>query len=965
MVANVHPLKGLGTASGGVTEAVKYLRDQKAAEAASHYYKDGAATAQWGGKLAAHFGLKAGAEVDDKALAALMSGADPRTGEVLIKKGRKDRRLADEIVFAPPKSFSVLVVALGHENAFAFHKEAVRRAMSHVEDNFAAARYGTDGREVERTGQMVWAAFTHTDSRPVKGGDGSEVAAHLHDHVACMNMTVGRDGEIRGQKLAFGADDIKLVGAVYDSEYAALLREAGIGLRQSEHGVEIAAVGDDVLAATSLRRIQMDAYCRQHYNVSANKATSAQLQAAQLATKEAKLKTTDRDQEAWFREQVTSLGLTREAIDASHTPPASREERAAAARAAVQDALDHFSERDSVITLNGVRREALKFSRAHGVRLTEVDKAIEQMQAEKHIYKASDKGDSKSLPQQRIVTREALDREARILQRARAGRGAVTAIATADVTAAHIIDTERAQGFQFSQGQRDAIALALAGKDQVQAIVGAAGAGKTTAMAAVVSLANHGGLETIGLAPSNAAVKELTSAGAQDNRTIASFVLQKPDPTAAPRLIVLDEAGMVSAKDMDAVMGKLRPQDRVLLVGDPKQLHAVEAGKPFGQMLNSGAVRRAEIMEINRQKNADQLAMAQAFASGQSERGVELAKPFMREIQVQKIDGEKPEDLRKRKRDELVKATAGQVLALTPEERSKTLTLAATNAVRRALNSEIRAGLQARGEVGADLGLFAALDKRDLTGGELKRAGNYHPGDVVRWPDRRGEKSYVVEAADPSSGTLTLRVESGDNIRKITAAELAQKRPQVFTVRDMPLAQGDRVLFTAAAREQDITNGQEAEVIGLNKDGRLIARLDTGAAVEIDPEKAHALDHGYAVTAHRSQGRTVERAIVAGAASRVATAELAYVSVTRQKLELQIVTDDREKLGKSWSRFSDKQTAREGIGREETEKADPLAAARAEAMQRVETQAQQQASTATQKAPERERERDREMEMGR
>lgn len=53
----------------------------------------------------------------------------------------------------------------------------------------------------------------------------------------------------------------------------------------------------------------------------------------------------------------------------------------------------------------------------------------------------------------------------------------------------------------------------------------------------------------------------------------------------------------------------------------------------------------------------------------------------------------------------------------------------------------------------------------------------------------------------------------------------------------------------------------------------------------------------------------MDHVIVAGEASRLATAETAYVAASRERLTLAIYTDDREKLGQSWARWAERQSA--------------------------------------------------------
>jgi ATP-dependent exoDNAse (exonuclease V) alpha subunit len=107
-----------------------------------------------------------------------------------------------------------------------------------------------------------------------------------------------------------------------------------------------------------------------------------------------------------------------------------------------------------------------------------------------------------------------------------------------------------------------------------------------------------------------------------------------------------------------------------------------------------------------------------------------------------------------------------------------------------------------------------------------------------------------------------------------------------------------------------IINGTQGTVIGIdNKTGEATIKTSIGDIVKVSKERAEALDYSYARTVHSVQGATAEGAIIVGEASRVATAEAAYVGGSREKKYLTIITDNIASLCKSWSKHADKQTA--------------------------------------------------------
>jgi ATP-dependent exoDNAse (exonuclease V) alpha subunit len=106
--------------------------------------------------------------------------------------------------------------------------------------------------------------------------------------------------------------------------------------------------------------------------------------------------------------------------------------------------------------------------------------------------------------------------------------------------------------------------------------------------------------------------------------------------------------------------------------------------------------------------------------------------------------------------------------------------------------------------------------------------------------------------------------------------------PRAFTA-------GDRIVFTRNDKEMGVRNGMLGTVEAANDD-KISVRLDDDSGVSrritFDPLRYRHFDHGYAVTIHKSQGATVERAYVL--ASRTMDEALTYVAMTRHRGALRL-----------------------------------------------------------------------------
>jgi len=109
-------------------------------------------------------------------------------------------------------------------------------------------------------------------------------------------------------------------------------------------------------------------------------------------------------------------------------------------------------------------------------------------------------------------------------------------------------------------------------------------------------------------------------------------------------------------------------------------------------------------------------------------------------------------------------------------------------------------------------------------------------------------------------------------------------------------AAGDRIVFTANDKEIGVKNGMLGTVETIDAD-HVSVRMDsdggTERCVSFDPNRYRSFDHGYAVTIHKSQGATVDRAYVL--ASRTMDAPLTYVAMTRHREELRLFLNEEDK----------------------------------------------------------------------
>ena len=195
-------------------------------------------------------------------------------------------------------------------------------------------------------------------------------------------------------------------------------------------------------------------------------------------------------------------------------------------------------------------------------------------------------------------------------------------------------------------------------------------------------------------------------------------------------VLVVDESLLASSEQMRGLLriATTLRVPRVVLVGDEKQLGAVEAGKPFEQLRRAG-MQTAVMDEVLRQRDMELREAVRAGLAGEVRTAFEKLGDRIAQVE-EDIGGE----------------AAGRWLSLSPEERAATGVIAPTRALRDEINETIRAQLVAEGAVSGLARQGEKLVSRGLTNAEMARASNYSAGDTVIF--NRGYKTLGVEKGD-------------------------------------------------------------------------------------------------------------------------------------------------------------------------------------------------------------------------
>ena len=765
---------------------------------------------RWHGAGAAALGLKG--RVDAKPFRSILEGKVPKT-DIRLGRGREGEHEHDpghDITFSAPKSVSLEALLWGREEVVRAHDEAVRATLDFIEARLLETRvWDREFRRMRRepAPSMVAATFRHIASR--------DLDPQLHTHSVVANMT--RDASGRWRSLDTGRLKAaeKLMGAYYRNELARRLIERGYTLSPSMAGgvpsFEIAGYGRAELSAFSSRRLAILHYIRERgWNYNAAKA-----QQAALATRARKNEPGRAALEELWRTRAKELGFARPRKRPTQPPPV------LSALEIACRAAEHLEERRSVFPARDLAMLCLAHSPGR-YEIAEVDAAIAQLVRDGHLLETVRRGVSGRA----FVTDRAVRAEREMLALLREGAGMGAWLAEAEPV------ESRLAASVLTDGQKEAVRTTLLHDDLVVGVQGYAGTGKTTMLKEVAALA--GNRRVFGLAPSAVAARVLGSEAGIPARTLQWFLARYRDvgdnlldePALEElrerfegSILVADEMSMGSTAQTLALMRiavRLRV-GRLVLVGDRKQLRAIEAGQPFRQLQEAG-MATALMDDIRRQRNPDLKAAVLDLVAGEPRRALDRLGDNVVELPA----------------EELAETAARLWLRLSPEDRTETVLLAPTHELRRRIVDAVREGLEEEGGLHGRVLQIETFAKLHMTRAETGDIRNWREGNIAVF--RNDLYPYRVKASDAcivagfEGDRVVLEHADGKPRRiQIPSGEI-RYRLDLHETQTIGIRAGDRIRWTRNDKARALDNGAEAEILAIGP-RKLKLRTDaTGAS---------------------------------------------------------------------------------------------------------------------------------------
>jgi conjugative relaxase-like TrwC/TraI family protein len=560
----------------------------------------GESPGEWLGGSAAALGLRG--ECSPEEFQRVFAWRHPQTGQQLGRAPRSDAMPAWDLVLRPVKDVSVLY-ALGNEDTRRATRQAhqlgVEAAVAYL-DGQVGTRRGRGGAEHVGGAGLLAVGFTHRVSR---AGD-----PLLHTHLVIVNRTLGPDGVWRTLDSRDLLAHRQAADAIYRAAYQhELSRTLGIRWADPDRWGNRAIQGmpEDLVRAFSKRHEQITAELERLEREDGKPRTGRLVQYVAHATRPAKTHDTPETLYGRWRQEARERGVDPERLAGQVTGRELRQP--AVANLAVKRAFNQlaspegltaktstFARQDVVVALGG---------QLAAVGPTELGRLADRFLAERAVSVLAEH----AAGERRYTTSELLQVEQRLIaaavDRAREQTAVASHTAVREALAAHptIAGEQVAMVRDVCQ---DGAGVAM--------VVGKAGTGKTFTLGVARHAWQLDGYRVLGAAPTGIATVCLGAEGFEEVATVDRLLAELDAAASGGRrgpgqdgrgqgddaslldartVLVVDEAGMLGSRKLARLLDHAQHAGaKVVLVGDDRQLAAIEAGGGFrGLRLRLGA----------------------------------------------------------------------------------------------------------------------------------------------------------------------------------------------------------------------------------------------------------------------------------------------------------------------------------------------------------------------------------------
>lgn len=400
----------------------------------------------------------------------------------------------------------------------------------------------------------------------------------------------------------------------------------------------------------------------------------------------------------------------------------------------------------------------------------------------------------------------------------------------------------------LSDEQRHAIKH-VTGPEGIAAVVGFAGAGKSTMLAAARKAWEAQGYQVHGAALAGKAAEGLEESSGIPSRTLASWSYNWDHGRGmigSSDVFVIDEAGMVGSRQLARFIAEAEERGaKIVLVGDHEQLQAIGAGAPFRAIAEQ--IGHVELSGIRRQHPDWQRQASVAFATHKTAEGIAAYRDHG-DIHFAES------------RDAAMAKIVRDYVADSAERPDGTrVAMAHRRADVRALNAAIRSELQRSHLLERSHGQNAGADRGDGEGlGELTFQTNngkreFSPGDRIIFLENNRDLRVkngmlgTVEHVEPNKIIARLDGRGGDSVSIPTDSYQAIDHGYATTIHKNQGATVDRAFVLASS-----TMDRHLTYVAMTRHRDSVQLY---ADIQEFTKAGRLVDHGVAPYEHNRQAR--------------------------------------------------------------------------------------------------------------
>ncbi|MEQ5394112.1 MobF family relaxase [Proteus sp. fly-1013] len=492
-----------------------------------------------------------------------------------------------------------------------------------------------------------------------------------------------------------------------------------------------------------------------------------------------------------------------------------------------------------------------------------------------------------------FIKKETFDNELSILKKIFDGKNTMQPL---------VSDFVSFENTKLTNGQKLAGEMILKSKDNIIAIQGYAGVGKTTQFKTIAQTigANRQDIELRGLAPTHKAVSELKSAGIA-SQTIASFINDistgNGNTNYKNSVFIIDEMSMSGNKSTITLINNIIDNGgRIILSGDKDQLKSFENGAPFKLTLERSVIDNVVMKEIVRQSPELKPAI-EKIISGKIRESLDVIDTIS-PLSVPRINDKKaiPEksiiDLSKNE-NSAKQLIIDDFTSRTHTARNNTFIITPLNSDRNEINAGIHKELCQMNEIKETIKI-PTLERVNSQEYDLRSSKfwNDNKGNIASI----GEEYFKIKESD-NNGIISLLNLSNNNEYSLSALDLNSKNVALYKSKHLEIGVGEKVRLTVTDKERNAFNNDIGTVVS-TENNQLLVDFE-GKKINFSPfeniSERH-LDYSYAITSYSSQGTSIPYVIIYDGLSngkkQLSALDNTYVELSRSKEHVQIYVDN-------------------------------------------------------------------------